>query len=157
MPVLTNPRHEAFAQALAKGKTQEEAYTEAGFAPSRHHASRLATNGNVAKRVEEIQARVAVKAEWSAADRLASLKAIHDASMADDRRTAISAISEANKMQGSYAPAKREVSGPNGGPINLNLSGMTDEQLAALEAALGAVTDAAGGSAGYGEDGTPEA
>lgn len=50
-----------------------------------------------------------------------------------------------------------EVSGPNGGPINLNVSGMTDEQLAALEAALGTIADAAGGSAGYGEDGTPEA
>lgn len=152
MPVLANPRHEAFAQALAKGKTATEAYVEAGFHPHDGNAARLRGNERIVSRVAELQARAAEKAEWSAAERLASLKAIHDASLADDRRTAISAISEANKMQGSYAPAKREVSGPNGGPINLNVSGMTDEQLAALEAALGAVTDAAGGSAGDGED-----
>lgn len=55
MPVLKNARHEAFAQALATGKTQEDAYADAGFAPSRHHASRLATKGNIRARVAELQ------------------------------------------------------------------------------------------------------
>ncbi len=111
MPVLKNARHEAFAQALAKGKTATEAYAAAGYKGDRTAASRLSTNVNVTKRVGEIKSRVAEKAEWSAAERLSALKAIYDASAKEDRRTAIAAIAEANKMQGSYAPAKVEHSG----------------------------------------------
>lgn len=108
MPVLKNARHETFAQGLAKGMSATDAYTAAGYAGDRTAASRLSTNVNITRRVDEIKNRVAEKAEWSAADRLLSLKVIHDASTKDDRRTAIAAIAEANKMQGSYAPTKTE-------------------------------------------------
>src|SRR5690606_16820516 len=114
MPVLPNPRHESFAQALAKGKTADEAYALAGYKPNRGNAIRLKANESVRSRVQEIVGRVAEKAEWTAADRLASLKAIHDASLEDDRRTAIAAIAEANKMSGSYPPSQHRLSGPNG-------------------------------------------
>ncbi len=40
--------------------------------------------------------------------------------------------------------------GPNGGPINLNLTGMTDEQLKALEPVLALLAGAAGGSSSPG-------
>ncbi len=56
MPALANQRHERFAQLLAKGKTRDSAYAEAGFTPSRPHASRLATNGNVMARIAELTA-----------------------------------------------------------------------------------------------------
>jgi len=108
MPTLKNTRHEMFAQALARGATATDAYSQAGYKGDRTAASRLSTNVNITRRVDEIKNRVAEKAEWSAADRLLSLKAIHDASTKDDRRTAIAAIAEANKMQGSYAPTKTE-------------------------------------------------
>lgn len=108
MPVLRSAKHEAFAQAVATGKSATEAYEAAGFKPHRQNAARLMTNDDIVSRVAEIKNRVAEKAEWSAADRLLSLKAIHDASTTDDRRTAIAAIAEANKMQGSYAPTKTE-------------------------------------------------
>ncbi len=97
-----------FAQALAKGMTATDSYSAAGYKGDRTAASRLSTNVNITRRVDEIKNRVAEKAEWSAADRLLSLKAIHDATTNDDRRTAIAAIAEANKMQGSYAPTKTE-------------------------------------------------
>lgn len=56
----------------------------------------------------ELSNRIAVKAEWTAADRLAALKRISEAAEAEDPRVAVSAISEANKMQGSHAPAKMD-------------------------------------------------
>lgn len=62
MPALENPKHEAFARALAKGKSQIEAYTEAGYKPDEPHASRLASNGKVAARVEELLEKAAEKA-----------------------------------------------------------------------------------------------
>lgn len=67
MPVLDNPKHERFAQELAKGKTQEEAYREAGYRGDRTAACRLSTNVNVQARVSEIQERSAIRVEISLA------------------------------------------------------------------------------------------
>lgn len=114
MPILPNPRHESFAQALAKGKTADEAYALAGFKPHRSNASRLSANDNIRARVAELQSRAADKAEWTVADRLEMLRDIALRSVQTDPRVAISAIAETNKMQGDYAPAKNEVSEPGG-------------------------------------------
>src|SRR5262245_23785214 len=55
MPILSNSRHERFAQGLATGKSATEAYKDAGYKGDRTAASRLATNVNVQARVREIQ------------------------------------------------------------------------------------------------------
>lgn len=54
MAVLENPRHEAFAQGLASGKTADEAYIAAGYKPNRGNAARMKANESIASRVEEI-------------------------------------------------------------------------------------------------------
>lgn len=135
--------------------TRDQAYAEAGYKPDRKNAFRLTTNDDVMARVEELSVRVAEKAEWSAAERLASLKTIHDASLAEDRRTAIAAIAEANKMNGSYAPSKSEVTGRAGGPIKIadlsRLKGMTTEELKTLDRALVQIGIADGDTEGTGE------
>lgn len=61
MPVLSNPKHERYAQELAKGKSQVEAYELAGYKPNDGHAARLAGNGRVAARVSELMERAATK------------------------------------------------------------------------------------------------
>lgn len=109
MPVLKNAKHEAFAQGLAKGKTADEAYVEAGYSYNRGNAARLKANESIRKRTEEIQSRVAQKAEWSAAERIAMLQRIADANEHDDPRVTVSAIAETNKMTGAYAPVKQEI------------------------------------------------
>ncbi|MDP9809368.1 phage terminase small subunit [Rhizobium tibeticum] len=136
MPVLKNARHEKFAQAIAKGMSATDAYSSAGYKGDRTAASRLSTNVNISRRVDEIKNKVAEKAEWTAADRLLALKGIFDKTAGEDPRVAISAIAEANKMQGSYAPVKREHSGPNGGPIEY--ANLTEEEIDARIAALSA-------------------
>ena len=152
MPVLKNARHEAFAQALAKGMTATDAYSAAGYKGDRTAASRLSTNVNVSQRVGEIKGRIAEKAEWTAADRLLALKTIFDGHAEKDARVAISAIAEANKMQGSYAPVKREHSGPNGGPIQtVDLSNVSADDLDRLEALFGPLA----GGAGDDDEGDP--
>lgn len=67
MPALPNARHERFAQELAKGKSQAEAYAEAGYKPSRSAAARLAGDVNICERVAEIQGRAAVRTEITVA------------------------------------------------------------------------------------------
>lgn len=63
MPPLDNPRHERFAQELAKGKSADESYTSAGYKANRGNASTLKANQNVIDRVAEILDRGAVRAE----------------------------------------------------------------------------------------------
>jgi phage terminase small subunit len=61
MAALENARHERFAQELAKGKTQEQAYIDAGYSPdaARVNASRLMTNDNISGRVDELKQEIA--------------------------------------------------------------------------------------------------
>ena len=62
MPVLSNPKHERFAQALAQGSSASAAYVEAGYSKSDSNASRLSGNEKVRSRVEEILSEGAAKA-----------------------------------------------------------------------------------------------
>ena len=147
MPVLPNQRHESFAQALAQGKTADEAYAQAGFKPNRGNATRLKAIESIRKRVAEIQRRVAEKAEWSAADRLKMLSDIAERTAAGDPRVAVSAIAEANKMQGSHAPAKHQHSGSIG---TYDLTKLSDDELDRLESILGPLALAGGDQGGEG-------
>lgn len=60
---LPNPRHELFAQELAKGQTADAAYALAGFKPHRGNAARLSANESVQARVSTILAAGAERAE----------------------------------------------------------------------------------------------
>lgn len=63
MSALTNAKHEAFAQGLAKGLTADEAYAQAGFKPNRGNASRLKANESISTRVNELLDRSGERAE----------------------------------------------------------------------------------------------
>lgn len=64
MPVLKNIRHEKFAQGVAKGKAQVQAYIEAGYQDTEaavYNASRLISHDKVIARVRELQNKAADK------------------------------------------------------------------------------------------------
>lgn len=63
MAALSNPKHELFAQALAKGRPASTAYVEAGYAFNEGNASRLNGNEKVQARVAELMAAGARRAE----------------------------------------------------------------------------------------------
>lgn len=65
MPVLDNPKHEIFAQLLAKGKPQAEAYETAGYEPDPTGGapSRLSGDVRVQERVKELQEKAARRVE----------------------------------------------------------------------------------------------
>ena len=58
MPQLKNNHHEIFAQGLAMGKSQTQAYIDAGFsaAGAQPNSARLILNDMVLARVKELQA-----------------------------------------------------------------------------------------------------
>ena len=73
MPVLKNPKREAFAQAIAAGSNATAAHRAAGFAGNRKSASKLRHQGDIGRRVAEIvsaKSTVVQKAEERAVERL---------------------------------------------------------------------------------------
>lgn len=56
---LSNARHERYAQELAKGKSQLDAYEAAGYKPDRGAATRLSANVSVSARVAELKEKSA--------------------------------------------------------------------------------------------------
>lgn len=65
MPVLRNPRHERFAQGIARGKSQHDAYCYAGYtankkpSDTRSNAGHLARKPEIADRIAELQEKQA--------------------------------------------------------------------------------------------------
>lgn len=68
MAALANARHEKFAQELAKGSSASDAMKAAGFQSDRRNSTRLTTNEDIARRVEELKERaatnVSISREW---------------------------------------------------------------------------------------------
>ena len=62
MPALKNPKHELFAQEVAKGTALERAYAMAGYKPDPKNAARLTKNDAVRTRIDEILTLAAEKA-----------------------------------------------------------------------------------------------
>lgn len=103
MTALANPKHERFAQELAKGKSQAEAYAEAGYAPSEPNASRLTRNDKVQARVAEIQNRAVIRTEITLASLLQEAGVIQAAAMADKQHSAaIAALTAKAKLAGLW-------------------------------------------------------
>jgi len=109
MPILKNPKHERFAQELAKGKSASDAYVAAGYKPKRQNASRLMTKDDIQIRVAEIQKRGADRAEITVENVLRELAKIGFSNMQDYMR-----------------------SNPDGDPY-LDFSALTRDQAAALQ------------------------
>lgn len=78
MPALDNPKHERFAQEVAKGRSSREAYGSAGYATNNEaatdaSASRLLSDAKVQGRIAEIQEHAAKRVEISVASVTESL------------------------------------------------------------------------------------
>lgn len=109
-------KQEAFAQAVAGGMTQADAYRSAYEASQMmdktivEEASRIAADRNVAARVAELKEAVAIQAIWT---RLDSVRTLADIAVDGEARAneKVSAVKELNAMHGFNAPTKHEVAG----------------------------------------------
>jgi hypothetical protein len=137
MPVLKNTRHEAFAQALAKGSSQEDAYAEAGFKPHRQNASRLITNDDVRRRVTELQSKTVKKVEITVESLAGELEEARALALAEKQTSAaVSATMGKAKLFGLGSETRKLT-----GTIQVvsitakQLDALNDDELAVLEAA----------------------
>jgi hypothetical protein len=132
---LKNARHERFAQELAKGKTQSEAYKDAGYSADGNaaevNASRLLRKAQVSERVDELKGKAAertIVTIENLTDRLLAIAAkgesAKDAPLLSVGRAALMDVA---KLNGHIIDRSK---------IGLDLSGATDEELEILERLL---------------------
>lgn len=120
MPVLKNPRHEKFAQAVVEGKSAAEAYADAGFKPQRQNAARLMSNDDVVARVKELQAEGAERTLVSIESLTNELEEARRLAMADEKgaSAAVAAVMGKAKLHGLLIE-KNEHTGKGGAPIEV--------------------------------------
>lgn len=108
-------KQEKFAQEVASGKSQADAYRAAfDCAKSkpetiRRKASELMAHGNISATVEKLKAQLAEKGLWTREESVNVLAQIAKAAEKDADR--VRAVAELNKMHGFEAPQKVELSG----------------------------------------------
>ena len=103
MPIISNPRHEKFAQGLAQGKPATEAYQNAGYAPNDGNCIRLKGNERVGSRVAELQAEGAERAEVTLEGLIAEASEIKNKAMArGNYSAAVSALIIKAKLSGHW-------------------------------------------------------
>lgn len=118
---LKNERLERFAQTLAKGEKQHEAYLASGYHGNAAAACKAAARADVRARVSELQERIAARTEITVAsvtDRLLKIaeKAEDDKMGSPGLAVARAALMDAAKLNG-LVPERHELTGKNGGPI----------------------------------------
>jgi hypothetical protein len=110
MPLLENPRHEAFAQARAKGALLNDAYERAGFVLHKGHPSRLAYRAEVAERIAELRAAQTLSEDNSPVALLAALSRIIKAGEGSEDPSMVTvarlAIVDAARLRLELEPAK---------------------------------------------------
>jgi phage terminase small subunit len=108
------PKQEAFAQNIASGMTQADAYRSAYDAGKMkdatvwHNASKLMANNKVATRVSEIRKPLEDRQLWT---REMSVKALITAYREGAASVKVSAVKELNAMHGFNVPTKIDLNG----------------------------------------------
>lgn len=107
MPALQNPRHERFAQEVAKGQPASAAYKEAGYRTDGNaaeaSASRLLRDVKVQARIAELQERGAIRTEITLEGLIQEAGAIQQAAMKSNQHSAaVAALTAKAKLAGLW-------------------------------------------------------
>ncbi len=105
MPVLKNARHELFAQGIAQGKIQSEAYIDAGYSEAGAGVAgcKLLKNPKVDERVRELQSKMAQKAMVTAESLMQrGLQLLDKAELSADFKSASQTLERVAKIGGFW-------------------------------------------------------
>jgi hypothetical protein len=131
---LKNSRHERFAQELAKGKSQVEAYGLAGYEPHDSAAARLFGNVRVQARVAELKERAAERTVVTVLDIAEQLDADREFARTHKQPSAaVSATMGKAKVLGLIVDKTQH---------GFDLSSLSEDDLRNLETILGKTADA---------------
>jgi phage terminase small subunit len=105
MPVLPNPRHEAFAQALVRGLPATEAYGEAGYKANAGNACNLKSQQHVSKRVVELQEEQLAIHQQATVQAVADAKVTIESLIAEMEAARVKAMAEKGGASAAVAAA----------------------------------------------------
>jgi hypothetical protein len=94
MPALPNARHEALAQALARGLSAAAAYVEAGYKANRHNAAALAREKHIRTRVNKLHEEQLAIHQQATAEAAASAKVTIESLIQEAEAARAKAMSE---------------------------------------------------------------
>ena len=128
------PKQEAFAVAVASGKTQSDAYRQAfNVRPTTKdtsvnvNASKLMADANISQRVEELRKPIAEKAMITLESHIRRLKELAELAIDQGQiAAAIKAEELCGKASGVYVE-KRQITGADGGPVQHSVKLKFDE------------------------------
>lgn len=152
MPPLKDAQQEAFVQALAGGrlsqtKAYQIAYGVKNANSARAAAARLLAKDNVALRLAELQDRMARKAEVTADSIAAELDELRAIAVNAGHTGAAIQATRTKAQAFGILKTRNEVTGPNGGPLQIDFGALSDDhirQLLAILALLGIGADSPG-------------
>ena len=78
MAALPNPKHELFAQGLARGLSADAAYQAAGYKKNRGNATRMKADESIMKRVAELQGKVEQRVLLTIEDHMRELETLRE-------------------------------------------------------------------------------
>lgn len=116
------PKQERFCLEYIKDSNATQAAIRAGYSArsAKQQATRMLSKEAIQAQIAELRKPVATAAGVTLAGHLQKLAEIRDAAMADESYgAAVSAEIAIGKHSGVIAPDKREVSGPDGGPMQV--------------------------------------
>lgn len=146
MALLLNPKHEAFAQAVAAGCGLLDAYERAGFVRAYGNPNRLARRPKVAARIAELQSQISpadlVNIEYIQAKVIALNAEILGAATDRDALARIANdlhhLAEALNLQASEIGVPRlSADIPKSEPVNLGFGRQTPAEMPATSAHSG--------------------
>ena len=127
MTALANPKHERFAQELAKGKTATEAYVTAGYKAHDGNAATLRGNQRILDRVAELQIVASMRVEVTVASLIKEAGEIQAAAMQEKQLSAASAaLTIKAKLAGLWVDKSENTN------RNVDPARVTDAELAAV-------------------------
>jgi len=120
MPVLTNPRHEAFCQQIIEGarygRTQAQAYSRAGFRADGHSAamaaSRLMKKDDIRGRIAELTAPVVRKTRATVDTLAEQFDVVFDGAVGDAHWGAAGSAAGLKAKLLGFMREKIEIGGP---------------------------------------------
>jgi hypothetical protein len=113
MPALLNPKHELFAQGLAKGLSADAAYQAAGYKKNRGNATRMKADESILRRLAELQSKAEAKVLLTLEDHMRELETLRELAKAGGQ---ISAANTAEVKRGElmgYYVARSESTNTN--------------------------------------------
>lgn len=124
MPRLDNPRHELYAQGIAKGKSQRQSYLDAGYSPTGDPstdscASQLLSQLKVIARVSELLEAAAKRTEVTIESISAEYEEARNLAIVEKQTSAaVAATTGKAKLHGLITDkVKSEITGQDGAPL----------------------------------------